>query len=149
MNLSAIEDELVKRIREALPKAIVESSPSDPDAYDGKGRQGCVLVRFNLETYDQVPSGMRLPQQLRRPIQFTLFCGALSLRERNGHLGCYEIYEAVRDATFGFVVPGSNQQQPLRFLPIRGGLFPQPAEKMNGVWWYVLIIEGHDVYQPQ
>lgn len=149
MKISDIEDELVKQIITALPKAIVEAAPSDPDQYDGKGRQGCVLVRFNLETYDQVPVMQRLPSQIRRPVQFTLFCGSLSLRERGGHLGCYEIYEAVRDATFGFVVPGSDREQPLRFMPTRGGFLPQSPEKMNGVWWYVLVIEGTDIYQPQ
>ena len=59
MTIAEIEKKIIERIEAALPASIVEASPDDPDAYDGKGLNGCILVRYGSGDYARPTNPMR------------------------------------------------------------------------------------------
>lgn len=133
------EDALVEQLTSELDGVIVEAAPSDPDAYDGRGRQGCCLVRYNgsRDSAPPVdgPPDRRIPSL--RSIEFVILVGARSLRTA-GHTGSYQLLARARRAVTGFRVVDERTQWPITFYPFADGYLREE----NGVWWYALRVRS-------
>lgn len=114
--IAAIEDAMVARLKEALPRTItrIDAFPDDAGAYDFPERDtAACFVRYDRSTY-QAP--VNSPRQAYAPERLLTFEAVLLVRSLRGadggRIGAYDALEEIRLALQGRSFAGATAMVP-------------------------------------
>jgi hypothetical protein len=123
--ISAIEAEVVQRLKEFLPELTVESMPNDAAAYERAFRVGAVLVQYSGSEYRSEFVLANVFQE--RVARFGVL---LMIRDLRGQKGAYVHLDTVRQALVGLLPAGNLSPMYL--------IDDQYTDRAENVWVFTL-----------
>lgn len=127
MNIVAVIDAVVARLRERLPALAVEYFPENPADYRLNHPVGALLVSYVGSKFDKsIDSGAVIqPQTIQ-------LCVTVVFRQLNGKRGAIDVLDATRQILGGFTPPDCRQRIWLAREVFIG--------EVNGLWQYALHV---------
>ena len=127
MNIEAIENQIVERLKSKITDLYIASFPDKPQEYTFTHPKGAILVHYQGGNYGNSQSLDVIFQQKKMEFALTLITRYLKTND-----GAYLLLEKVKQVLTGFKMDGCS-----KMYPIKEGFLTEN----NGIWQYTINFE--------